>query len=158
MPREFTVKIDSKLLKKSMLEPILNLLADAILDEAMKNLEQAGTSDTGALASSGNAQKVSDDSFEVSFGGGAGKVSYASHIEYGTDPHHPGDKGVEALEGWARRKLGLSPKEAKKAAVRIAWKIYRYGTEPAPYLRPSIDFVMANAEEIIKENLSRYQK
>ena len=44
---------------------------------------------------------------------------------------------VANLQKWARRKLGLSEKEAKQAGWAIAKAIARDGTVGKPYLAPA---------------------
>ncbi|MCK5609013.1 hypothetical protein KAR91_44475 [Candidatus Pacearchaeota archaeon] len=154
MPSDTIVKVDPKLLKIKLVSPVLEILADAILEKASEFIVQNDISDTGDLLKSGASKQISDDEVSVTFGGGPVQVSYAVYIEYGTSPHMP---PVEPLKKWAKRKLRLNEKKAQSAAWAIAVKIKKEGTEPNPYLRPAIDYVMANANAIIKENLPKYK-
>lgn len=52
-------------------------------------------------------------------------LNYAEAVELGTRPHMP---PVEPLIDWVRQKFGLSGKEAKSAAWRVARSIARRGT------------------------------
>ena len=71
---------------------------------------------------------------------------YSVFIEFGTEPHHPPSA---PLISWAKRNLGLSEKEARKVGWAIVNKIAKEGTEPRPFLRPSLDEAVARASEII---------
>ncbi len=76
---------------------------------------------------------------------------HSAAIEFGSDPHFP---PVEPLIGWARRKLGLSEKEAKKAGHAIAWKIFHHGTDPQPFFRPAIDQTRVEINQLLKKGYS----
>lgn len=78
---------------------------------------------------------------------------HAVPVEFGTDPHYPGRDGVKNLEKWAHSKLGLTTKEAKKAAQAIAWKIFHKGTEPQPFLRPAVDEANFRIKQLIKDDM-----
>lgn len=54
-------------------------------------------------------------------------LAYALPVELGTAPHMP---PIEPLKDWARSKLGLSGKQAERAAWGIARKIAKHGTRP----------------------------
>lgn len=45
----------------------------------------------------------------------------------------------EALVPWVIRKLGTTQAKAKQVARSVAWKIYKEGIPPNPYLQDSID-------------------
>jgi hypothetical protein len=76
----------------------------------------------------------------------------ATWNEYGTEPHMPPE---EPIIGWVRRNAALfgissrSKTAIKKVANSIRWKIYNYGTDPSPFLRPAFDDVQARAKAII---------
>lgn len=73
-------------------------------------------------------------------------VSMPEHLKYVEFGRLPGKMPpVEALEGWAERKLG-----DKDLAWPIAIKIEKEGIEPRPFIRPTLDKV----PEIIQRNLS----
>lgn len=75
---------------------------------------------------------------------------HASPVEFGTMPHFP---PVEPLIGWAQRKLGLRPDEAKRVGHAIAWKIFRHGTDPQPYFRPAIDETVPQVGSLLNKGL-----
>lgn len=76
---------------------------------------------------------------------------HAAHIEFGTKPHYLPRSAIDGeLTHWAMRVLGLSEKEANKAAWGIAGKIAALGGEAQPYLRPAVDFAKMKATAIIK--------
>lgn len=52
-------------------------------------------------------------------------LAHAVPVELGTRPHMP---PVAPIKLWAEKKLGLTGKEAEKAAKAIAWKIFHRGT------------------------------
>lgn len=62
---------------------------------------------------------------------------YASIIDGGRRPG--GGVRIDAIEQWARRRLGLSAKEAKKAAFPIARAIKRRGLKPRRVMSGGID-------------------
>jgi len=57
-------------------------------------------------------------------------VKYASYVEFGARPHWP---PVDALKGWAAKKLG-----DESLAFVVARAISRRGTPPQPYLGPAL--------------------
>lgn len=69
-------------------------------------------------------------------------LAYAPAVEDGTRPHMP---PVEPLAAWARQKLGVTGREADRAAWAIARKIARVGTEGAHMFR---DAFTANQPQI----------
>jgi hypothetical protein len=76
---------------------------------------------------------------------------HAAHIEFGTKPHYLPRSAIDGeLTRWAMRVLGLSEKEANKAAWGIAGKIAALGGEAQPYLRPAADEGKVKAEGIIR--------
>ena len=52
---------------------------------------------------------------------------YAGVVERGARPHKVSRAGRESLEDWARRKLGVSRKEAKAISFAIAKKLEKEG-------------------------------
>ena len=98
----------------------------------MAACDDEGITDTGMLK---NSWKVSSDSK------GSSVFSTAPHagiIELGCRPHPVSKEGREAIAGWARRKLGLSEKEAESAAYAIALKIKREGQKPKYLVRKQL--------------------
>jgi len=113
---------------------ILDEIADFIQAEMVKNLIANGTPDTGFLMRS-IRKEVSKDKRKIII-----DAPYADFIEYGTRPHPVSPKH---LVDWAHRKLNLSKEEAEKAAIAIANKIRKEGTEPQPFVRPAIDAALS---------------
>ena len=72
-------------------------------------------------------------------------LGYAVPVELGTRPHFVGKDGIDALEIWARQRLGVRGKEARSAAFAIATKISRVGTKGAFMFRDTFE---ANQQEI----------
>lgn len=66
-------------------------------------------------------------------------LGYAVPVELGTRPHFVGKDGIDALEIWARQRLGVRGKEARSAAFAIATKIARVGTEGAFMFRDTFE-------------------
>ena len=66
-------------------------------------------------------------------------LGYAVPVELGTRPHFVGKDGIDALEIWARQRLGVRGKEARSAAFAIAAKISRVGTEGAFMFRDTFE-------------------
>jgi hypothetical protein len=124
------------------IEPQINqelwALGDAVLEESMNYLDNVNkTSDTGALAGSGFVQK-NEGEVIVTF-----NSPYAADIEYGTNPHYvdPND-----LKPWVRRKLKTPNADVAKVARIISNKILFAGTNPQPFLRPSLNKYVAEGK------------
>lgn len=111
-------------------------VAERIYEESQKNIEEMDIIASGHLKRSGFVGKLSDGVWVVKY-----YMPYSSFIEYGTEPHMP---PVEPLIEWAKIKLGMDEKEAKKVAWAIAMKIAKEGTKPRPFLRNAIDAVKAD--------------
>lgn len=132
----------------------------------------AETEDTGALIESGI--KVIEPR-ELNFWYGY-TAPHAVFVEFGTDPHWP--PPVPIYE-WCRRRLQktgrrlddtngnaeylfllLSGKVRKRLseAEKTFKGVYRHigmnGTEPHPYMRPSLEAMIAEGNEILKRGLS----
>lgn len=113
--------------------------ADWVLQASQIYLDEINkTTDTGELAGSGEVEHLAKGVWAVIY-----DAPHAKPIEYGSRPHMP-PRGV--LVNWARRKLGLSKKEAIKAANRIRWKIFMKGTEAQPFLRPPLNQLVAEGK------------
>jgi hypothetical protein len=155
MPDDYTIKINMKNIE-GKISAAINVLADEILERASDNImnyKPYAIFDTSDLLKSGAIEKLDDTSFSVTFGGGTAQVKYAKFVEYGTSPHFP---PIDPLKKWAGRRLNLKEKEAERAAWAIAVKMSKEGTEPKPYLRPAVDFVVNDAQAIIEKGISRY--
>jgi hypothetical protein len=111
------------------LDKLLDDSCDKMLRESSKQVEKF--SDTGELLGSGDMD-LRPLHKEVFF-----KAPHAIWLEFGTDPHPPSRKMIEALTTWARRKLLADDPEG--AAWAIAKKIEKEGTEAKPFLRPGFD-------------------
>ncbi len=135
MPKEVPVEEAVE----ARLERILDDVADAVLQLSQENLEAHGTTDTGFLAGSGDVESPDKLAREVIY-----RAPYSLYVEFGTPPHPVSRRGVERLENWGKRKLGV-----EGLGERIAWKIRRQGTEPQPFLRPAMEEVRARLGEII---------
>jgi hypothetical protein len=107
----------------------MNEIASFIFTRSQENLIKNGSVDRGLLLASGSLERGENEAV----------IRYSSPtalwVEFGTHPHRP---PVEPLIGWARRKLGLSEKEAGSVAWAIASKIAKEGTEAKPFFRPAI--------------------
>jgi hypothetical protein len=80
------------------------------------------------------------------------EAPYAEVIEYGCGPHPISEEGQAAILQFCIRKLGLSGKEAQKAANAICWKIRKNGQEPHPFIRPAVDFIKPKIPKILNSN------
>ena len=69
-------------------------------------------------------------------------LDYGKYVEFGSPPHMP---PVDALKGWAQRKLG-----DEKLAWAVAMGIKKRGTRPHPFIRPTYNNELM---PIIKRNL-----
>lgn len=77
-------------------------------------------------------------------------LHYAGAIEYGSQPHHRpwGRLSRQRLEAWAEARLG----DRRRARFVMA-SIYRYGTPAYPYFKPSLDEMIAVAEDYAETEL-----
>lgn len=108
----------------------LNEMADFIFSKSQENIHRDKIDNTGHLATTANVNRrflVKEIVYPA---------PYAAPVEFGTDPHMP---PVKPLQKWAKKKLGLSEKEAKKVGWGVAMKIKKEGTEPKPFLRPAVE-------------------
>jgi hypothetical protein len=103
---------------------------DRVFQLSQENLVLDGHVDTGFLLKSGDIQR--------GFGWAVitYAADYASYVEDGRDPGSM--PPIEPLIKWARRKLGLSEKEAKKAAWAIAKAIEARGIDASQYLNKAV--------------------
>jgi len=81
---------------------------------------------TGALRAS--IQEEIEERPEVVTGRVLSNLEYVLPVEFGSKPHFP---PIKPLELWAKRKLRLRGKAAKRAAFAIARKIAEEGTKGA---------------------------
>ena len=110
------------------------------VQESLKDkLTREHGKDTGALQSSINFDITQEgDVWTISLN----MAEQGKYIEYGTPPHMP---PVDALKGWAKRKLG-----DEKLAWAVAYSIKRRGTRPFPFIRPTFNNEVTG---IINKNL-----
>jgi len=118
------------------IDRVMDDFANRIFQLSQENLVNDGKVDTGTLLKTANINREFLHKTIVF------PVNYAENIEYGrlagTMPP------VEPLKKWARRKLGLSEKEANGVAWAIAKTIQKRGIQPSPFLQPAI--MQARAE------------
>ena len=79
-------------------------------------------------------------------------LRYAIPVELGTRPHRP---PVEPLIDWARARLGLSGKDAERAAWAIARKIEREGTAGAGMFSGALEESAGAVERIVRAGVAR---
>lgn len=110
------------------------------VQESLKDkLTREHGKDTGALQSSINFDITQEgDVWTISLN----MAEQGKYLEYGTPPHMP---PVDALKGWAKRKLG-----DEKLAWAVAYSIKRRGTRPFPFIRPTFNNEVTG---IINKNL-----
>lgn len=132
-------QIISELLRDA--DKFLDDVASDILALSQERLVSNESIDTGLMLRSGFVNRKWLEK-EVGY-----SAPYASVIEYGSHPHMP---PVEPLIKWAKRKIGLSEKEAEQAGWRIAKKIAKEGTLPKPFFRPAIEVAIRNAKAAVK--------
>ena len=102
----------------------LNIIGTDIIESMKDKLTQKNGKDTGYLQAS-IKYEVDGDTIIFSM------AEHGKYVDFGTPPHMP---PVEALEGWAVRKLG-----DKKLAWALAIHIKKYGTRPFPFIRNTFD-------------------
>lgn len=81
-------------------------------------------------------------------------LAYAPAVEDGTRPHMP---PVEPLAAWARQKLGVTGREATRAAWAIARKIARVGTEGHFMFQRAFEANQAQIRDGLDECLARIE-
>lgn len=107
---------------------LLELVADEIFAESQNNLIEDKIWDRGILGRScPGPKKISNNRYEIRY-----SAPHAIPVEFGREPGTM--PPVFELERWAKRKLGLSAKEAKSASWAIAIKIKNEGTPPRRFL------------------------
>jgi hypothetical protein len=68
---------------------------------------------------------------------GAG-VRHAPYVHFGTKPHWP---PRAPLVRWAKKKFGLTDRDAKRVGYLVSRKISRKGTEAKPFMDHALDKV-----------------
>lgn len=110
----------------------LDAVAFDIRSNAIRTLDGNGTTDRGLLKNSITIEKT--------FSGGrriGTNTGYGLYVEFGRPPGKaPNSKH---LEGWVKRKLGISGKRAKYVAFLIGRGIAERGTKAQPFLRPAFE-------------------
>jgi hypothetical protein len=109
-----------------VLDHVLDEIADQVFAQSQLYLVAHDKVDTGFLMKTGNVQREFLAK-RVNY-----SAPYASYVHAGRLPGTMPPLG--ALEEWARRKLGLSRKEARSAAWAIGMAIKARGIRPAPFL------------------------
>lgn len=126
-------------LKQAAIEKVREI-ADAIFEESQKNLVRPIwqghiISDRGELLKTAFIKHLPASSVIIY------PVLYAEFVEFGRAPgSYP---PISMIEGWAKRKLRVSPKEADKIKFAIAQKIKAEGIAPRPFLRNAVESVSA---------------
>lgn len=119
---------------KEFFDNISRDIAEEIYERSQDNIDKMDIVASGFLKKSGMISKVGDRTYVVKY-----YAPYAVFVEYGTEPHRP---PIKPLIEWAMMKFGLSEKDAKSVAYRVANKIAKYGTDPRPFLRNAMDSVL----------------
>lgn len=127
-----------------------NKTVDDLIDlifQRSQELIAAGPINEGNLLGSGNSYRPDDLTGFVGY-----TAPYAKAVEFGTSPHFP---PPDAIREWARNKLQLRGKELERATQAICWKIYHYGTEPQPYLRPAVEMAKKDMTRLYIKHLAK---
>lgn len=169
---KFTIKLDKNNIEESFkkvleekLDSALNDIADYIGSESDRILRSdEGAFDTGFLANSLVIDKEQKLHKEI-----GSNCSYASFIEYGTNPHFP---PLDVIYEWLwRKRKDLNLKYDKKkmttlngksyitGILNIAWaiafKMSKEGTEPKPFLRPAFHIGTAKTGKFLKDAMKK---
>lgn len=145
--------------QKALAEAGMQIVADA-----QENIRTAGhgggtLTTTGQLSQSGKTQKAQDGSIEAGFFAKGGAQGHAAVVEYGsTKSWWP---PVAYLRQWAKKKLRLDEKDAKRAAyfigLTIAGKNPRkpgvHGLRPHPFFTPAVKKNEKRISEIIGKRI-----
>lgn len=132
------IEIDQEDFEKKLLQAAAGIGLD-IQESLKRKLTISHGRDTGGGMSNikSRARKIPEGvEIEISM------PEHMKYLEFGTPPHMP---PVEALEGWAERKLG-----DKDAAWALALHIKRFGTRPYPFIRTTFNNELSG---IINRNL-----
>lgn len=70
---------------------------------------------------------------------------YSDIVEFGSQPHMP---PVDPLIQWAMLKFGQDREEATKTAWAVAKSIEQVGTEPHPFVRPTLDRLLYGGKKV----------
>lgn len=77
---------------------------------------------------------------------------HMKYVEWGSPPHFPWDSSEkdipQGLKDWTKKKWG-----SEKSAWALAVHISRQGTQPFPFIRPTIDKELV---PFLRENLKEY--
>lgn len=113
-------------------------------------IDRRGITDQGILKGSVRARRTATGAtMEVT-------APHAGMVELGTRPHRVSKAAREAIARWAVRKLGLSERDAQRAAWFIGQKIEREGTAPTYVVRDSLPAARRFfAEEMVRMLNSR---
>lgn len=139
------------------------ILADAVLEKAVENLLANKNVKGGKTLQSGIVLQERPNAWVVRFQGGA------VYLEFGTEPHEirPKNKKALAFPRSGSRKVTRGGKPAgefafggkkQKSGPIIVTLVNHPGTDPSPFLRPAIDYVLANAAQIVRDNQSKYKR
>ena len=90
-------------------------------------------------------------------------VEHAEYQEFGTGPargrsqYKIGKAGIDAIDRWARRKVGITDeRERRKFVFAVVHKLETYGMQPRPFFRPALSLLMANMQEYLDKGMSFY--
>lgn len=102
--------------------------------------------DTGALRGSVDYQPLQKG------GRIAVDAPHAAIIEEGSRPHSP---PVAPLQEWAKRKFGVSDKEAKQIAFAVRKRIKESGTKPRRYMAKAVDRIVRFVPSEVSQELAK---
>lgn len=130
------------------------VLSGAVLVEtaAKRKLTNDRHVSTGALRASITHRMARNESKVTAEIGS--NLNYAIGVERGTSPH---SVPFAVLKKWAMRK-GMSAKVANAVAAYTVLKIRMYGTQPYPFLAPSLDANRNKIYEYIFLKMQRHCK
>ena len=115
--------------------------ADALLDNALRNIEIMNAAYKWELHGSGGVSQ-SGDSYFVTF-----KAPHAPYVEYGRAPGKM--PPVKLIKEWVEYKNIGDPKKTNNTAWAIAKKIKDKGIEEKPFLRNAIETLRNDVDRII---------
>lgn len=127
------VRVEAKGFKE-FFDNVSRDIAEEVYKRSQENIDKMDIIASGFLKRSGTVMKVGEKSWIVKY-----FAPYAVFVEYGTEPHRP---PIKPLIEWAMMKFGMSEKEAKVIAYKVANKIAKYGTQPRPFLRNAMDSII----------------
>ena len=113
------------------IDKIMDDYVDRVFQLSQERLVEGNKIDTGTMLKTANVNRKPLEK-EIVY-----PAAYSAEIEFGRNPGQL--PNIESLTKWVRRKLRVPAKNAKSVAWAIALSIKKRGTQPFPFIQPSLD-------------------